>query len=621
MQSLLHHVEALITQWCKSTLMRQRRINIFSYYLLHADCRKSVNPQERLGTSESNPVCCNDVHAAPSWRGSIVRVVKRGTGVSKDGSERGTGADVDEPSFVSHLTPVAEPPVVKSDEGPGPSESSEASSIAPLLARNTTRFTQRPLRVLRAATQREHWLVIALILAYVSWFTYQSMRMYYGYGYAPFDLAIFDQGYWLLTHFHIPFVTVMGRNLFGDHTSFILLAFAPFYRMFPEPQGLLVFQTLAIAAAAIPIYLIARKLIHNSTIATLLVAVFLLNPSIEQGNLQQFHPEALQVLIISLALYAAIESRRRLLFVMVALSLLVKEDAAVLVVPLGLWVLWRRDRKWGYWIIGAALAWTAVALQLIIPTLLGKSSLYAGDLPFNGVSGFFRTALRTPGQLIAYLRQSGRPYYVWQMGFMTGWGFLLSPELAAIGFFLLFENVISSLPYMQQYQYQFSMPLAPILVVGTIWAIARQSNVRRRNLVTGVVFTCALWSSFLWGLAPFSISSVNPTWAPNSAIVKAVNKLEAKIPANAVVVAWYLFVPHLDHRTQIYLWPTPFDTQNYGLFNNNGARLPQAASVQYLMLPVPIASDNNPTVFASISSSFTLVASNDGIGLFKRISP
>ena len=538
-----------------------------------------------------------------------------------DSGQQSGHTDVDEPSFVTL-------PSSDIDEGrvanSGESNVSTLGEVSPTDRRFTldlSRITRPPIRVLRAATQREHWPVIALIVAYVGWFIYQSMRMYYGYGYPPFDLAIFDQGYWLLTHFHIPFVTVMGRNLFGDHTSFILLVFAPFYRLFPEPQGLLVFQTLAIGAAAIPIYLIARKLIHNSVIATLLVAVFFLNPSLEQGNIQQFHPEALQVLIISLALYAAIESRRTLLFVMVGLSLLVKEDAALFVVPLGLWVLWRRDRRWGYWIIGAAVAWTAFALQVVIPSLLGKSSLYAGDLPFNGVTGFLRTAIRTPGQLIAYLRQSGRPYYVWQMGFMTGWGFLLSPEIAAVGVLILFENLISTLPYMQQYQYQFSMPLVPILVIGTVWAVAKQRSVRRRNVVTGVVFTCALWSSLLWGLAPFSIGSVNPTFTSNAAIVSAINKLEADIPANAVVSAWYLFVPHLDHRTQIYLWPTPFDTQNYGLFNNNGDRLPQAANVQYIMLPVPITSDDDPTVFASISSKFTMVKQDDGIGLFKRISP
>src|SRR3984957_14638211 len=171
---------------------------------------------------------------------------------------------------------------------------------------------RRPQDLLRAAFQRKHWAFIALVVLYVVWFDYLSMKEYYGYGYPPFDLAIFDQGMWLITHFHVPFVTVMGRNLFGDHTSFVLFLFAPFYRLFPEPQGLLVLQTLLIAAASVPIYILARKYLKSTVIATVLVAAYLLNPLIQQGNLDQFHPECFQVLFISLGIYAAIERKNRM---------------------------------------------------------------------------------------------------------------------------------------------------------------------------------------------------------------------------------------------------------------------------------------------------------------------
>ncbi len=470
------------------------------------------------------------------------------------------------------------------------------------------------------AVQLKHLPVTLIIASYVAWFSYLSWKLYYGYGYPPFDLAIFDQGMWLLTHFHIPFVTVMGRNLFGDHTSFILLLFAPIYRLFPEPQGLLFLQTLTIAGAAIPIYLLGQKLIRNTAIATVMVAVFLLNPALEQANMQQFHPEAFQVLIISLAIYAAIESKGALLAVMIVFSLMVKEDAALLVIPLGLWVLWRRDRKWGLWIIAGACAWTAFALEFVIPSLLGRSSLYGSDIPYGGVSGFFRALFTQPGTFLKYFVQDGRPYYVWQMGFMTGWGFLLSPEIAAIALLAVFENVVSTLPYMHQILYQFSLPIVPILVIGTVWAIGRQRSVLRRDVLTGITLTCAVWSCAIWGLAPFSNNTAVSQWPPNSATVHDINSIERTIPPNAIVSAYYLFVPHLDHRTQIYLWPTPFETGNYGLFNNNGTTLPVAKNVQYLMLLLPVTNSEDLSTFNSIAKHFTLVSSKDDIGLFKRTS-
>ena len=492
-------------------------------------------------------------------------------------------------------------------------------SPTPSLGLEPNRVAWHPRRILRASLQRKHWAVIVLIAMYIGWFGYLSWKLYYGYGYPPFDLSIFNQGLWLLTHFHIPFVTVMGRNLFGDHTSFILLLFAPLYRLFPEPQGLLMLQVFAIAGAAIPIYVLAQKLIRNTAIATLLIAAFLLNPALEQGNMQQFHPEALQVLIISLAIYAAVESRGLMLAVTVVLALMVKEDAALLVIPLGLWVLWRRDRKWGVWIIAGAVAWTAFALEVIIPSLLGQGSLYGGDIPFGGVGGFFKTLFTSPGTIVSYIRSDARPFYVWQMGFTAGWGFLLAPEIALIGVLLVAENVISALPYMHQIPYQFSMPIVPIFILGTAWAISKQPTKRLRYAMTAVTVTCALWSCVLWGLAPFSNGTSVSQWSPTSSTVRSFAQLEHRIPPNAVVSAWYLFVPHLDQRTQIYLWPTPFDTQNYGLFKNDGARLAVASQVQYLVLPVALDSSDDASVFAHISSYFALVKNYDGIGLYKRI--
>jgi uncharacterized membrane protein len=182
------------------------------------------------------------------------------------------------------------------------------------------------------------------------------------------------------------------------------------------------------------------------------------------------------------------------------------------------------------------------------------------------------------------------------------------------------ENVVSTLPYMHQIPYQFSMPLVPVLVLGTVWAVSRQKTTVRRYVLTAVTVGCALWSCVLWGLAPFSSNSVSGEWAPNSAAVRAFSSLEREIPPNAIVSAWYLFVPHLDHRTQIYLWPTPFDTQNYGLFNNNGTVLPIASQVQYLVLPIPLNASDDENVFAPMAKEFTLIAHDDGIGLFKRKS-
>jgi uncharacterized membrane protein len=317
----------------------------------------------------------------------------------------------------------------------------------------------RPILGVGGLKWRDDLPMLVLMCAYVGWFSYLSMKVYYGFGYPPFDLAIFDQGMWLLSHFHASFVSVIGRDLFGDHTSFILLPLVPFYRLVPEPQGLLILQTMFLGVTAIPIYRLARKLIGSVAIANLLAASYLLNPALQKFNLDQFHPEAFQVLIITLAIYAAVESRFVLLTVMVVLALMVKEDAAVLVIALGVWVLWRRNRTWGLRIIGASAGWAVLANLIIIPGVLGYRGFYVNRIPFGGVSGTLHTVLHAPGQLVAYLRADARPFYVWQLGFMNGWGFLLSPEIAAISLLVIAENVLSTNSFMHQIPFQYTVEL------------------------------------------------------------------------------------------------------------------------------------------------------------------
>lgn len=472
-------------------------------------------------------------------------------------------------------------------------------------------------RTWRSLMNGSNVAVIVLIVAYIVWFIYLNLKMYYSYGEPPFDLAVFDQGMWLISHFHVPFVTIMGRNIFGDHASFVLYLFAPLYRLFPEPQGLLVLQTLLLAGPAIPIYLLARKYIRNTYIATALVATYLFSPLIQQGNLDQFHPEAFQVLFISLAIYAAIESRKVFLVVMVVLCLMVKEDAALFVVPLGAWIAMRRDRRLGVSIIAGAVLWAMVDNWILIPWILGTSSFYGGYIPFGGVSGLIGTLFQRPGELLSYLGSQGRPFYLWQLASTVGLSFIFSPEIAFIAIFVVGENIISNFGYMHQILYQYSMALAPILVLGTLYAIAQQTTVWRRNALTVVALVSALWTGALWGFAPFSTNQVQTnTLPPNS--IGALNYLEKQLPPNAAVAAWYPLISHIDNRTQVYVWPTPFYAEDWGRGNDTGARLPVANQVQFLLLPIPLISGENPEVFHKIASDFQLVGSRGGYGLYKK---
>ena len=152
-----------------------------------------------------------------------------------------------------------------------------------------------------------HVPIAILVGAYAIRFSLLSVSVYDGYGTPAYDMSIPDQAIWLLSRFHAPFSTVMGRDVFGDHTSFIFGLLVPLFWVYPHTAALLVVQAMLVAAAAIPIYLYARHRVGSTVLATLLAAGYLLNPALQNGNLEQMHVECFEVLFISLALFGALD--------------------------------------------------------------------------------------------------------------------------------------------------------------------------------------------------------------------------------------------------------------------------------------------------------------------------
>jgi uncharacterized membrane protein len=464
-----------------------------------------------------------------------------------------------------------------------------------------------------------HLPVVLLSAGYAWYFARLSVAVQDGYGTFGFDMGIFDQGVWLLSRFHAPFVTVMGRDLFGDHTSFILLLAVPLYWIHDAPQTLLVLQPVLLAAAALPIYALGRRLLGSTALATLLAAAYLCNPALQQGDLEQFHPEAFLTFTVALAILAAVESRRRLLWVSVVASLLVKEDTAALIVPLGLWVAWRRDRRLGAEIVAVALAYLVFAYRVVIANLLGTTTFYANRIPFGGLDGLARTIVVHPVRFVSYLRSGGRPFYLWQLGCSTGWMWLVSPEVAGIGILTFTENTISDFGYMHQILYHYTLPLVPVLAMGTVWGVARLSSVARRRLATAVVTVAAVLSCGLWGLGPWSVDTY-PHLDPSGEAVAQINEVRAALPPDAVVSAWYKYVAHVDHRLRCYQWPTPFEATYWGLYTQEGQRLPFAGQVRYLFLPTRLA-PGDLRVLDGIRGQFHIVRTDAQATLWERRGP
>jgi uncharacterized membrane protein len=464
------------------------------------------------------------------------------------------------------------------------------------------------------------WVVLLVAAAYTAYFTNRTLDIHHGLGTASYDSALYDQGIWLMSRFTAPFVTLMGRNLMGDHTSFVLVLMVPVYWVFPSAGALFFVQALMIAAGAVPVYLYARKQLGSDWMGAVMATVYLLHPAVSWTNMENFHPDAFLGVFVAFAIYGALERKWRLYAVFVVLSLLVKEDVSLVIVPLGVWVALKRDRRIGLLTIAGSIAFMLVAMFVVMRSLIGVPTRNGWRIPFGGPSGFVSTLVRNPTQIADHFRSEGRPWYLWQMTSPLAGMFARRPGVAAISLLVLFTNVLSTYWYQFHIQYHYSLIAVPALVMGTTYALGSLPPGGRwgRRQSLSAVAVCAVLAAYAW--APFPHTPKDPGhWPPDHPVAVAARDIIADVPAEAVVSAHYAITPHLAHRIEIYQFPNPFRVVLYGTdISQEGSRLEDRAErVELLVLKV----DKSPEVgadFDVIRPAFTLVRANSSWELWRR---
>lgn len=473
---------------------------------------------------------------------------------------------------------------------------------------------------------------VAMVVAWTLYFSLRSIDIHRGLGTSSYDLGLYDQGVWLLSQGKAPFVTLMGRNLMGDHASFVLFLVVPFYWIWPSVSTLLVIQSLVIALGALPVFLLARTRLESESLALVMAGCFLLHPAVAWTNLENYHPDSFLAFFVGMAIFAALERRWRLYTVFVVLSLMVKEDVILVLAPLGVWVALNRSRKIGVATVLGALASALFGTMVVMRSLIGVPTRNAWRIPFGGVSGFISEVLERPGNVIDHFRSESRPFYLWQMLFPMGFVLARFPGVASISALVLFTNVLSTFWYQFRIEYHYALIAVPAIVLGTVWALSRFSMRRRKHLVLLVAVT-SLWSCLMWGAVPIGRlvmptsddpigRDMPPLWGADHPVAVDSRELMALIPSDAPIAVFHALAPHLAHRPLVYQFPNPFRVVLYGVdttLEEARACLPTADEIEFVMLPKTI-DEQMAADWARIESDFELAAENQSFWLYARRS-
>lgn len=465
--------------------------------------------------------------------------------------------------------------------------------------------------------------LVALMLGYIAVFgtlTYQQQSNYGTYG---FDMGIYDQGIWLVSHFKNPFVTIRGLDYFGHHVNIITLLFVPAYWLGAGPHFLYAVETVWLAAGAIPIWLLGRDRLESSWMPLGLCAAYLLYPPVEWINQWQFHPDALIITPLMFAYWLATRQRWGWFWVAVALALSCKEDAGLAVFALGI-CLWLRHRQRAQGLITAiaGAAWFLICTKLIIPLANGGGApFYVTNFPDLGSSIFsiIGNFVFHPSRWIKVVIARSRWTYYAQVFWPVALLALLEPLVLLIAVPQLLVNTLSS----NSDSYNIHFFLTAIVVAGVFLATVEACGKRGRTaagrrFMVGLTVATALASNVAWSPSPISVDFHTGYWVAPGPQDQAINEAISIVPKNASVSATFNIDDHMTHRVLIYEYPNPWVVTNWGISLHNP---PDPSKVDWLVLDTRATQNQAVLYKALIKREFEVVFNEEGILVLHRVRP
>ena len=360
-----------------------------------------------------------------------------------------------------------------------------------------------------------------------------------------YDLGIFDQTIWQYSQFMVPFSTIKGRLILGDHLNLTLPLLAPLYWIWSDVRMLLVFQSVWLVFSGYGIYLIAKKRGLATYVAMGLSGVYALFYGIQQAVIFDFHASIIGVGLLVWTAYFLEYKKYIFMWIAVFLLVLTQENMGIALTGLGCIYLFRKDQK------TTALIWMAFG---IVATLFATRAVaffspvgyeYNPEFPKNIADAMWQMA-DTPDK---------RQVWVWTLGWFAfvplfSPGAMIAIILDLAQYFISGESFARNWTTLTHHRAM----LAPFLALGAMDVLMRVRRPNIRVYIMVGMLLLAVYLQYAWHMPLNKL--VKPAFWKHEQWIGDTHKLLASVPLSGVIAAQHNLVPHLTHRKDIYLaWP------------------------------------------------------------------
>ncbi|NJM07549.1 DUF2079 domain-containing protein [Candidatus Gracilibacteria bacterium] len=316
------------------------------------------------------------------------------------------------------------------------------------------------------------WSAVFIAFAYTASIGRLVLLRHSYYGSSAYDLGLYDQTLYQISHFQPSYSTGAGLNMIGSHAALIVYPISTLYWILPDVRLLLLFQTVAIAASMLGFYLIGRDK-GLPWLGVLGGALYLLHPAVQNLNLVDYHNDALAATLLIFMLWAAERRAWPAMFVFGALVMICKENFAFTTAMLGVYLVLRRDWQVGAGLLALSAAWFLFATEVIVPAFSNQSeSLHVSRFTKYGdsVPELLLTAITQPQLLLGDMLRPEAPAYMVSLLLPLAFLPLLHP-IGIVALPALAINLLSSEPAQRSLRFQYNALLVAVLAVAAVLAV------------------------------------------------------------------------------------------------------------------------------------------------------
>jgi uncharacterized membrane protein len=328
-------------------------------------------------------------------------------------------------------------------------------------------------------------LLILVIVLYAVEMSHQVVLRYETFKATAFDLGNMDQVLWNTIHGRLFQFTNQAIDWYGPPTRLafhfepIILPLSLLYVFHADPRILLVFQTLALASGALPVFLLTRRYLREWPIlAALMAMAYLLSPALLGVNIFDFHPVALATPLLLYAVLALTYKRYVWFLIACVLAAACKEDVPLTIAVFGILVIWKyKLPRLGITLMIGGVLWSFLAFKVIMPHFYpgvqANNFWYRYEALGSSPGAAIANILVHPWILFTTFFTLDRLYYM--AGLVRSVGFLplLAPEWLLPILPGLAINLLSTDPLLYSGVYQYNATIIPFIMIAAIHGTRR----------------------------------------------------------------------------------------------------------------------------------------------------